>query len=164
VNRLEIPQAEVEDFWIKQITPSSATRVLVARSTVNRFEGEPVALDLAFYPNPIVFQQGDIIAEGRVDGRNSDISVFGEIRDFVRIYVNAKAKRVKMIRDGFTIPKDEYQVLEALKLRAGSLGTPSKKSELLRAGIKALVAMPDAGLLAALHAVPAIKTGRPGKD
>jgi hypothetical protein len=24
--------------------------------------------------------------------------------------------------------------------------------------------MPDAGLLAALHAVPAIKTGRPGKD
>ena len=75
-----------------------------------------------------------------------------------------KAKRVKMIRDGFTIPKDEYQVLEALKLRAGSLGTPSKKSELLRAGIKALVAMPDAGLLAALHAVPAIKTGRPGKD
>jgi hypothetical protein len=75
-----------------------------------------------------------------------------------------KAKRVKMIRDGFTIPKDEYQVLEALKLRAASLGTPSKKSELLRAGIKALVAMPDRDLLAALHRVPTIKTGRPGKD
>jgi hypothetical protein len=75
-----------------------------------------------------------------------------------------KAKRVKMVRDGFTIPKGEYQVLETLKVRAGSLGTPSKKSELLRAGIKALVAMPDRELLAALRAVPAIKTGRPGKE
>ena len=120
VNRLEIPQADVEDFWIKQITPSSATRVLVARSAVNRFEGEPVALDLAFYPNPIVFQQGDIIAEGRVDGRNSDISVFGEIRDFVRIYVNAKAKRVKMIpfqgRDGETFGElDPGQLLSTIR-------------------------------------------------
>ena len=75
-----------------------------------------------------------------------------------------KAKRVKMVRDGFTIPKGEYQALETLKVRAGSLGTPSKKSELLRAGIKALVAMPDRELLAALRAVPAIKTGRPGKE
>lgn len=75
-----------------------------------------------------------------------------------------KAKRIKMIRDGFTIPKGEYQALEALKLRAGSLGTPAKKSELLRAGIKVLVAMPDRELMAALRAVPAIKTGRPGKD
>ena len=75
-----------------------------------------------------------------------------------------KAKRIKMVRDGFTIPKGEYQALETLKVRAGSLGTPSKKSELLRAGIKALVAMPDRELLAALRAVPAIKTGRPGKE
>ncbi len=120
VNRLEIPQSEVEDFWIKQITPSSATRVLVARSTVNRFVGEPVTLDLAFYPNPIVFQEGDIIAEGRVDGRNSDISVFGEIRDFVRTYVNAKAKRVKMIpfqgRDGETFGElDPGQLLSTIR-------------------------------------------------
>lgn len=106
VNRLELPQVEVEDFWIKQITPSNATRVLVARSTWNRFVGEPVTLDLSFYPNPIVFEQGDVIAEGRVDGRNSELSVYTEISDFVRIYVNAKAKRVKMIpiqgRDGET--------------------------------------------------------------
>jgi hypothetical protein len=130
VNRLEIPQSEVEDFWIKQITPSSATRVLVARSTVNRFVGEPVTLDLAFYPNPIVFQQGDIIAEGRVDGRNSDLSVFGEIRDFVRVYVNAKAKRVKMIpfqgRDGETFGElDPGQLLS-------TIGTIRSTNRLLR--------------------------------
>jgi hypothetical protein len=36
-----------------------------------------------------------------------------------------------------------------------------KKSELLRAGIKALAAMGDAAFAAALGNVPAIKTGRP---
>lgn len=121
VNRLEIPQNEVEDFWVKQITPSNATRVLVARSTWNRFVGEPVTLDLTFYPNPVVFQQGDIIAEGRVDGRNSDISVFGEIRDFVRVYVNAKAKRVKMVpfqgKDGETFGElDPGQLLSTISI------------------------------------------------
>lgn len=75
----------------------------------------------------------------------------------------AKAKKPKLVRDGFTIPKAEYVVLEALKLRASELKRPTKKSELLRAGIKALAAMDGAAFLAALEAVPAIKTGRPSK-
>ncbi len=75
-----------------------------------------------------------------------------------------KAKKPKLVRDSFTIPKAEYLVLEELKQRAGKMSSPAKKSELLRAGIKALAAMPDAALLAALQAVPAIKTGRPSKD
>ncbi len=73
----------------------------------------------------------------------------------------AKARKPKLVRDSFTIPKAEYTVLEDLKQRAGRLSSPVKKSELLRAGIKALAAMPQAAFLAALQAVPAIKTGRP---
>ena len=72
-----------------------------------------------------------------------------------------KAKKPKMIRDSFTIPKTEYLVIEALKERAGKLSRSAKKSELLRAGVKALAAMSDAVFLAALAAVPTIKTGRP---
>lgn len=72
-----------------------------------------------------------------------------------------KVKKPKLIRDSFTIPKPEYVVLDALKERAGKLARGVKKSELLRAGIKALAAMPDAAFLAALAAVPTIKTGRP---
>ena len=75
-----------------------------------------------------------------------------------------KVKKPKLVRDSFTIPKVEYQVLEELKLRAADLKQPTKKSELLRAGIKALAAMEGAAFLAALRAVPAIKTGRPGKS
>lgn len=73
----------------------------------------------------------------------------------------AKPKKAKLVRDSFTIPKDEYVVIELLKTRAGKLGQSVKKSELLRAGIKALAAMSDIQFKAALSNVPAIKTGRP---
>lgn len=73
-------------------------------------------------------------------------------------------KKPKLVRDSFTIPKAEYGVLDELKQRAAKAGAPAKKSEVLRAGIKALAAMSDVAFLAALGAVPAIKTGRPAKD
>lgn len=74
-----------------------------------------------------------------------------------------KVKKPKQIRDSFTMPKTEYAVLDELKTRAASLTYPVKKSELLRAAIKALAAMTDANFLIALKAVPAIRTGRPKK-
>lgn len=72
-----------------------------------------------------------------------------------------KVKKTKLVRDSFTMPKDEYAAIDSLKLRAGKLGQPVKKSELLRAGIKALTAMSDIAYKAALSNVPTIKTGRP---
>ena len=74
-----------------------------------------------------------------------------------------KVRKPKMVRDSFTIPKAEYAVLDELKERAVRLGRPVKKSEVLRAGLKALAAMPDAAFLAGIAAVPALKTGRPAK-
>lgn len=75
-----------------------------------------------------------------------------------------KAKKPKLVRDSFTIPKDEYAAIDTLKLRTAALSQPAKKSELLRAGLKALAGMSDSALRAALKAVPAIKTGRPKSD
>jgi uncharacterized protein (DUF58 family) len=72
-----------------------------------------------------------------------------------------KLKKSKLVRDSFTMPKEEYAVIETLKLRAGKLGQAVKKSELLRAGIKALAAMTDIQFRAGLSNVPTIKTGRP---
>ena len=76
----------------------------------------------------------------------------------------AKAKKPKLVRDSFTIPKNEYTVLEDLKMRAAKLGRPAKKSEVLRAGVMALAAMGDAAFLASVSGVPAVKTGRPAKS
>ncbi len=75
----------------------------------------------------------------------------------------AKPEKVKMERDSFTMPKDEYAQLTLLKARLTSMGQPAKKSELLRAGIKLLAAMSDNTLKTTLAKVPVIKTGRPNK-
>lgn len=74
-----------------------------------------------------------------------------------------KVKKPKMVRDSFTIPKPEYDVLDVLKLRAAKLGNPVKKTELIRAGVKAIAALSDAAFKQALLAVPSLKTGRPAK-
>jgi hypothetical protein len=72
-----------------------------------------------------------------------------------------KIKKTKLVRDSFTIPKDEYVALQNLKERAVQLGRSVKKGELLRAGLLALSTMSDAAFLATLATVPALKTGRP---
>lgn len=74
-----------------------------------------------------------------------------------------KPRKPKLVRDSFTIPKNEYAVLEQLKERAARAGRPAKKSELLRAGIQALAGMADPAFLGAVSAVPSLKTGRPPK-
>ncbi|MCX7258672.1 MAG: hypothetical protein NTZ64_18700, partial [Polaromonas sp.] len=73
-----------------------------------------------------------------------------------------KIKKVKMVRDSFTMPKAEYAALDELKQRAALLGRPLKKSELLRAGVKLLATLPDAKFLAALAEVPALKSDQLG--
>ena len=78
-----------------------------------------------------------------------------------KVSKDVKAKKPKLVRDSFTIPKDEYAVIETLKQRAATLAQPVKKSELLRAGLKVLAGLSDAALRSALQAVPSIKTGRP---
>jgi hypothetical protein len=75
--------------------------------------------------------------------------------------IASKVKKTRLVRDSFTIPKDEYVALQKLKERAIGLTKPAKKSELLRAGLLALATMSDAAFLATLAAIPALKTGRP---
>jgi hypothetical protein len=75
-----------------------------------------------------------------------------------------KEKKPKMVRDSVTIPKAEYQALDVMKHRAAELKTMVKKTELIRAGIKLLSTLPDAAFLAAIAAIPSLKTGRPSKD
>jgi hypothetical protein len=70
-------------------------------------------------------------------------------------------KKPKLVRDSFTIPKNEFVAIEKLKDRAIALGTSVKKSELLRAGLMSLQGLGDAAYKAALAAVPTLKTGRP---
>ncbi len=76
----------------------------------------------------------------------------------------AKPKKLKMVRDSFTMPESEYATLADLKKKCLRLGVHVKKSELLRAGLNGLALLPEPALLAAVAQVEKLKTGRPNKE
>lgn len=71
--------------------------------------------------------------------------------------------RTKLVRDSFTMPQPDFDLIPALKKRALAFARPAKKSELLRAGLHALAALDDARLKKALDALAPLKAGRPKK-
>lgn len=72
--------------------------------------------------------------------------------------------KIKLVRDSFTMPADDWALIAQLKERALAFKRPAKKSELLRAGLQALAALPDAKLKAALDSLLPLKPGRPKSD
>lgn len=75
----------------------------------------------------------------------------------------APRKRAKLVRDSFTMPQFDFDLIDALKARTLGLKRTTKKSELLRAGLHALAGLKDRPLLAALDSLQALKPGRPKK-
>jgi hypothetical protein len=72
-----------------------------------------------------------------------------------------KGKPGLVIRDSFTMPLADYELIGALKKRCLGLGIAIKKSELLRAGLATLQRQSDASLAEVVAAVESVKTGRP---
>lgn len=72
-------------------------------------------------------------------------------------------KKVKLIRDSFSIPENEYALFSTLKQRALAAGVDVKKSEVLRTALATLAKLDDAALVTAIGLVERIKTGRPKK-
>ena len=75
-----------------------------------------------------------------------------------------KRQKVKLVRDGFTIPEDEYAQLAELKKRLLLQGIAAKKTEILRAALKVFAGLSDAKVIQAVGQLQMIKAGRPGKE
>lgn len=71
--------------------------------------------------------------------------------------------KLKLVRDSFTMPQTDFELIDVLKQRALGFRHPVKKSELLRAGLQVLADLPPAQLEAALSRIPSLKPGRPKK-
>lgn len=67
----------------------------------------------------------------------------------------------RVIRDSFTMPSFDYDLISTIKRRCLLLGVSVTKSEILRVGLKALVAMPEKDLKAAVESLEKVKPGRP---
>jgi hypothetical protein len=74
-----------------------------------------------------------------------------------------KSKKIKVIRDSFTMPEPEYELIAAIKKRCIAKGIAVKKSEVLRAAISSFASQNDALIIKSVMALAAIKTGRPPK-
>jgi hypothetical protein len=75
-----------------------------------------------------------------------------------------RAKKEKVVRDSFTMPKSDYEKLAQLKQKCLDAGVAVKKSELLRAGLHLLDSVPAKRLLEAVSAIETVKTGRPAQS
>lgn len=67
----------------------------------------------------------------------------------------------RVIRDSFTLPAADYQLIGELRTRCLRLATNATKSELIRAGLHALQQMPNEELLKLIQNLPKVKIGRP---
>lgn len=74
-----------------------------------------------------------------------------------------KAAKSTLVRDSFTMPAHEYEVLGKVKKACLKAGFEIKKSELLRIGVALISQMDTATLQRVLGDLPQLKTGRPKK-
>lgn len=75
-----------------------------------------------------------------------------------------KVKKPKLVRDSFTMPEAEYQVLGDVKKACLRSGVAVKKSELLRVGVALIRKLDLAKLKEVLAALPPLKPGRPKRE
>jgi hypothetical protein len=74
-----------------------------------------------------------------------------------------KSPKLKVVRDSFTMPQNEYQKIAEIKAACLKAKMHVKKSEVLRAGLKVLAELKPARLKQILNSLEKIKTGRPNK-
>ena len=75
--------------------------------------------------------------------------------------VKTKAPVARVKRDSFTMPEEDYELIQKTINRLMKSGVLPNKGEVLRAGLKALNAMPVNELKQVAEEVEKIKTGRP---
>lgn len=82
---------------VRGISRMEEPLVMVARSALNAFKGEPVALEIRWYRNPVVFHAGEVIAEGRIEGNLSIGEILSQISDLLTTKVKERARSVGMV-------------------------------------------------------------------
>jgi hypothetical protein len=68
--------------------------------------------------------------------------------------LDKKPGKATLVRERFTLLAVEYEQLALLKKRVAARGASAKKSELVRAGLLLIAALPDDELVAVLARVP----------
>ncbi len=94
------------------------------------------------------FEKAESVLSGRKNGKGSAPPKQGT------------GNEARVIRDSFTMPEADYELIGPLKKRCMKAGIGVNKSELLRAGLRALTEMSDRELAQHVDRLVRIKPGR----
>ncbi len=72
-----------------------------------------------------------------------------------------QVKPEKVIRDSFTLPSEDYELIAAIRQRCLNSALNVNKSEVIRAGLHFLNKVSDEELMQVFEGLEKIKTGRP---
>jgi hypothetical protein len=87
---------DIQQEIVGKIAGAKEPMVLVAVSSLNSFQGEPVSLEIMWMANPVVYHRDEVVAETRLDGRKEPSAIVDGITalgDMVR----ERAKQDKML-------------------------------------------------------------------
>lgn len=70
-------------------------------------------------------------------------------------------KKDKVIRDSFTLPSGDYELIAIIRQRCLESAVNATKSEVVRAGLHILQSLSDEELIGAIESLEKVKTGRP---
>jgi len=111
----------IEQNIVKQIAGTPTRKVLIATSSLNAFRGESVSLEIVVMPDPLVYINGQKVAETVIDGSRGDIFIFDQLTTFLQTGVKTRAQKDGMIpvakgdvAFGSVSQADVFQVIEQL--------------------------------------------------
>jgi uncharacterized protein (DUF3084 family) len=96
-DRQTVSVEEQMDRLTESIQKEKSEVLLVASSLVNSFQGEFVGLDVRVYRNPVVYRYTEVIAEGRINGNESEISIYNQLVNFLQNDIRNNAIKKGMI-------------------------------------------------------------------
>lgn len=91
-------------------------------------------------------------------------AIFGETKGLFPLEGSSAPQPLpnpKVIRDTFSMPVGDYELLDRLKTRALTMGIAVNKSELIRAGLRLLNEIDEGDFRTSINRVDKVKLGRP---
>lgn len=73
------------------------------------------------------------------------------------------APKERVIRDSFTLPSGDYELIATIRQRCLKLAVNATKSEVIRAGLHILESLSDEELVQVIERLEKVKTGRPAE-
>lgn len=146
----------------KNATPAieTASAIDIVMPGANGVESDkPVHIESRDVSKP----EGTAPEKGKTAKQQKQAAPESQVRPAEQNASDKAARKTKLVRHSFTLPKQEYALLGEVKKACRNAGIDVKKTELLRVSLGLLKHLDDVKLKAAIAALPPIKKQRQKK-